>query len=126
MVAFRSSRPEMYCKKCVHRNFAEFTGKPLCQSLFFNKVAGQRAATSLKKRLRHRCFTANFAKFLRIAFLTEWWLLLCLVLDTARADCSPKNLQTHLNHLKIEPIFSKFSHSLLQMRSLLGPFLRKF
>ena len=116
----------MYCKKCVHRNFAESTGKHLCQGLFFNKVARQRAATSLKKRLRYRCFTENFAKFLRIAFLTEWWLLLCLVLDTARADCSPKNLQAHLNHLKIEPIFSKFSHSLLQMRSLLGPFLSKF
>ena len=27
-------------KKGVLRNFAEFTEKPLCQSLFFNKVAG--------------------------------------------------------------------------------------
>ena len=37
---FRSSRPEVFCKKGVLRNFAKFTGKHLCQSLFFNKVAG--------------------------------------------------------------------------------------
>ena len=34
----------------------KFTGKHLCQSLFFNKVAGLRPATLLKKRLGHRCF----------------------------------------------------------------------
>ena len=45
---------------------------------FFNKVAGLRPATLLKKRLWHRCFPVNFAKFLRTPFLTEhlWWLLL--------------------------------------------------
>ena len=32
--------PEVFCKKGVLRNFAKFTGKHLCQSLFFNKVAG--------------------------------------------------------------------------------------
>ena len=30
----------MFCKKGVLRNFAKFTGKHLCQSFFFNKVAG--------------------------------------------------------------------------------------
>ena len=33
----RSSRPEVFCKKGVFRNFAKFIGKHLCQSLFFNK-----------------------------------------------------------------------------------------
>ena len=37
---FRSSRPGVFCKKGVLRNFAKFTGKHLCQRLFFNKVAG--------------------------------------------------------------------------------------
>ena len=37
----RSSRPEVFCKKGVLRNFAKFTGKHLCQSLFYNKVVGQ-------------------------------------------------------------------------------------
>ena len=59
----------MFCKKGVLRNFAKFTGKHLCQSLFFNKVAGLRAATLLKKRLWHRFFPVNFAKFLRAPFL---------------------------------------------------------
>ena len=31
----RSSRPEVFCKKGVLRNFAKSTGKHLCQSLFF-------------------------------------------------------------------------------------------
>ena len=38
----RSSRPEVSCKKGVLRNFTKFTGKHLCQRLFFNKVAGLR------------------------------------------------------------------------------------
>ena len=33
---------EVFCKKGVLRNFAKFTGKHLCQSLFFDKVAGLR------------------------------------------------------------------------------------
>ena len=55
-------------KKGVLRNFAKFTGKYLCQSLFFNKVSG----------MRHRCFLLNFEKFLRTPFLIEHlrWLLL--------------------------------------------------
>ena len=36
----RSSRPEALCKKSVLKNLAKFIGKHLCQSLFFNKVAG--------------------------------------------------------------------------------------
>ena len=68
----------MFCKKGVLSNFAKFTGKHLCQSLFFNKVAALRPATLLKKRLWHRCFPVNFAKFLRTAFIKEhlWWRFL--------------------------------------------------
>ena len=36
---------------------------------FFNKVAGFRPATLLKKRPWHKCFPVNVAKFLRAAFL---------------------------------------------------------
>ena len=68
----------MFCKKGVLRNFSKFTGKHLCRSLFFNKVAGLRPATLLKKKLLHRCFPANVGKFLRTSFLIEHprWLLL--------------------------------------------------
>ena len=34
--------PEVFCKKGVLRNFAKFTGRHLCQSLFLNKFAGAR------------------------------------------------------------------------------------
>ena len=79
-IFYRSSRPEVFYKKGVLRNFVNFTGKHLCQSLFFNKVAGLRPATLLKNRLWHRCFPVNFAKFLRTLFFTEYlqWLLLFL------------------------------------------------
>ena len=75
---FRSSHPEVFCKKGVLRNFTKFTGKHLRQSLFFNKVAGLRPVTLFKKRLWHRCFPLTFAKFLRTPFFMEhfWWLLL--------------------------------------------------
>ena len=74
----RRSRPDVFFKKDVFTNSAKFRGKHLCQSLFFNKVSDRRPATLLKKRLWHRCFPVNFAKFLRIPFLTGhlWWLLL--------------------------------------------------
>ena len=39
--------PEVFCKKGVLRNFAKFTGKHLCQSFFFNKVAGLTASANL-------------------------------------------------------------------------------
>ena len=74
----RSSRPKVFCKKGVLKNFAEFIGKHLCQSFFFNKVAALRPAILLKKKLRHRCFPVSFEKFIRDSFFIEhvWWLLL--------------------------------------------------
>ena len=77
-IHFRSSLPELFCKKFVLRKFIKFTRKHLCQSLFFNKVASLKPF--LKKRLWHRCFPVNFVKLLRKPFLTEHlrWLLLLL------------------------------------------------
>ena len=46
---FRSSCPEMLCKKAVLRDFPKFTGKHLCQSLFITKVAGQGQQLNLKR-----------------------------------------------------------------------------
>ena len=45
----RNQSPDVFFKKGVPENFAEFTGKHLCQSLFFNKVASLRPATLLKR-----------------------------------------------------------------------------
>ena len=65
----RSSCPEVFCEKGVLRNFKKITGKHLCQSLSFNKVA----------RLR----PMNFVKYLRTCFFIEhlrWLLLICMQL----------------------------------------------
>ena len=44
----RSSHWRRSVKNGVLRNFVKFTGKHLCQSLFFHKVAGMRPAILLK------------------------------------------------------------------------------
>ena len=66
----RYSRPEVFCKKGVLRNFAKFTGKHMCQSFIFNKIAGW-----------HRCFLGDFEKFLKTPFLKGhlWWVLLTMI-----------------------------------------------
>ena len=66
---YRNRHQRCSLSKCVLRNLVKFTKKYLCKSLFFNKVAGLRPATLLKKRLWHRCFLVNFEKFLRISLL---------------------------------------------------------
>ena len=78
VVRFRSSRPEVFCKKGGLRNFEKFTEKHLWKSFFFNKVAGLRPATLLKRRPWRRCFPVKFVKFLRPPYLREHlqWLLL--------------------------------------------------
>ena len=59
-----------------------------CPSLFFNKDTGLKPATLLEKKLRHRCFNANFAKFLRAPIFTEHlrWLVLYLICLQLKLD----------------------------------------
>ena len=61
---YRCSHQRCSIKEAVLRIFTKFTGKHLCQSLFFKKVADL-----LKKKLWHRCFPVNFVKVLRTPFL---------------------------------------------------------
>ena len=61
---YRSSHPEVFCEKGVLINFAKFTGKHLCQSLFFNKVAG--ACICVSKAAICRCFTAFWENFVKL------------------------------------------------------------
>ena len=58
----------MLFEKGAFKNVTKFTEKDLCQSLFFNKVAGIRPATLLEEIIRHRCFLVNFTKSLRVFF----------------------------------------------------------
>ena len=65
--------PEVFCKKSVLRNFTKFIGKHLCQSLFFNKVAGLTPEATLAQ-----VFSCAFYEISKNTFFTEhlWWLLL--------------------------------------------------
>ena len=89
----RRSRSQMSYQIGVLENFAKFTRKHLCPSLFPNTVAGLRTVALLKKRLRHRCFSVNFAKFVRTLFFIEHlrWLLLT-ALDFSKVS-SPDLIQ---------------------------------
>ena len=77
----RSSHRRCSVRNCVLRNFVKFTGKYLCQSLSFNKVAGLTQAYNFIKILRlwHSYFPVNFTKFQTTPLLQNisGWLLNC-------------------------------------------------
>ena len=66
----RGSRREVFCKNDVLRNFAKFTGKHLCQSLFFNKVTGLRpeACNFIEKETLTQVFCCKFCKISKNTF----------------------------------------------------------
>ena len=58
----------MFFKIGVVKNFAIFIGN-ICVGLFLIKLQPFKACNFIKKRLQHKCFLVNIAKFLRTAFL---------------------------------------------------------
>ena len=66
-----SSHRRCSIEKGVFRNFAKFTGKHLCQSLFFNKKAGLRPATLLKEETLAHVLSCEFCEISKNTFLTE-------------------------------------------------------
>ena len=99
---FSSSRPEVFCKKGVLRSFAKFTGKHL------------RPTTLFKKKLWHRCFPVNSAKFLWTHFIIEhlWWLLLAVLLllwNALKNTCDGVQflVNTHVTLFIFEPLLRK-------------------
>ena len=66
-MCYRSSRPEVFCKKVVLKNFGKFTGKRLCQSLYFDKVAGQ-ASNFIKIETLAQVFSCEFSKISKNTF----------------------------------------------------------
>ena len=68
---YRSSHQRYSRKKGALANLAKFTGKHLCQSLFFNKVAGRWPTTLFKKETLAQVFPCQFCKFCASTFFTE-------------------------------------------------------
>ena len=60
-VALQKQMPSLFAR-VILKNFANFTGKHLCWSLLFNKVASQKPPALLKNRIQHRYFPVKFVK----------------------------------------------------------------
>ena len=74
----------VFCEKVfleISQNSQENTSASVS---FFNKVAGLRPATLLKKRLWHRCFPVNLAKLLRTPFSQTTYERLPLLCSCAK------------------------------------------
>ena len=65
----RSNCLEVFCKKGVLKNYPKFTWKHLCWSIVFNKVAGLRPETLLKRDSSTGVFRWILWNFLRKPFL---------------------------------------------------------
>ena len=57
-------------RKGAFRNFAKFTGKHLCQSLFFNRVAGW-ACNFIKKETLAQVFSCEFCEISKNTIFKE-------------------------------------------------------
>ena len=60
---YRSSRPEVFCKKGVLRNLTKSTGKHLCQSLFL------KACNFIKKETLAQLLSCEFCQISKSTFL---------------------------------------------------------
>ena len=80
-VVDRSSHRRCSVKKGVLRNLAKFTGKHLCQRLFFNKVAGLRpkVCNFIKKESLAKVLSCEFCEISKETFFTDGRLLLSRV-----------------------------------------------
>ena len=59
----------MFCKIAVLKNFADFTGKYLCWSIFPIKL--QASCNFIETILQRRCFPVKFARFLGTLFFNN-------------------------------------------------------
>ena len=112
-MTIRSSHQRYSVTKGVLKNFAKFRGKHLCQVLFFIKVASP--TSLLKKRLWHRCFPVNFAKFLRIPFSLNTSGRLLLDKQHFLAENPSKVLNGQQQHKGVILHWSKISPSLFKL-----------
>ena len=67
----RSSRPEVFCKKSVLKNFAKFTGKHLCQRLFLIKLQALAYNPIKTESLLQAFFSCEFCEIFQNNFLIE-------------------------------------------------------
>ena len=115
---FRGSRRCCSIKKVFLKVLQNSQETPVSKSFFFNKAAGLSPATLLKKRLQHKCFSVNFAKFLRTPLLqnTSRRLLNYILLDEEK----------HTLHSKLERTKLIWDTVLLPIETLLQNLVLEF
>ena len=64
----RGSQQRCFIKKGVLKNFTKFTGKRLCQSIFFNKVI-KKFLKFIKKETLAQVFSCEFCEIFKNTFL---------------------------------------------------------
>ena len=101
----RSSRREVFCRKDVLRNFANFTWKHLYQSLFFNKVPG--LSLFFKKETLAQVFFRKFCDIFKSTCFNRTSLL--------AASVCPVKLYPKRYSFKLQVIkFANLIQSLMQ------------
>ena len=79
-IFYRSSHPDMFCKKGALEYSANFIGKHQYKSLFLKEVWSCRPATLFQKRLMYKFFPVKCLKLFRTAFYITpanhclWWI----------------------------------------------------
>ena len=117
----RSRHQRCSMKKGVLRNFTKFTGKHLCHSLIFSKVACIRPATFLPgQRLWRKCFPVNFVKFLEIPFLQNTTGRLLL---TSKSSRLPMFFKIGVSEAPLKKLAGSRQATLLKKDSNKGVFL---
>ena len=88
-------------RKGVLRDFTKFTGKHLCQKIFFNEVACLRPATLLKKSMA-QVFSCEFCKISKNTFFYKT----PLVAASAHTDHKVTNV---FQNIDFQSMFNNFS-----------------
>ena len=90
------------------KNFANLKQICTCQSLFFNKVAGFRSPTLLKKRLRYSCLPVNVLKLFPTPFFADtnlWKNEMLPIFRSSHSQMFLKNFQNSQKNICVEPPF---------------------
>ena len=93
-------------QKSLLTMFSKFTMKHMCYSLIFNEFAELQILTLSKKRLQHKYFLVNFAKFLIASFSKNpsddsFYINNCSVYCPTVTFCIFRNDVTHIFWLNI-------------------------
>ena len=92
--------PEVFCEKIVLRNFAKFTGKYLCQNLFYNEVAGQ-ACNFIKRETLTQVLSCELCKISKNTFFHRTPLVAASVLTLNILCLQPNSLQNLILYVDI-------------------------